>query len=83
MISDIKITIIRSNRKTLSIQLKSGEIIARVPLLMNDKEIYSFVKSKKSLIEKNLAKIDEREKAIRDMLPSTTEEINALAEKRR
>ncbi len=77
----MKVAIIRSNRKTLSIQLKSGEIIARAPLRMKDREIYSFIDSKKSWIEKNLAKMEEREKAISEVQPFTQEEINALAEK--
>ena len=81
MNADIKINIIRTDRKTLSIQLKHGEIIARAPLRMKDKEIYSFIESKKSWIEKNLAKIEEREKAISEVQPFTQEEINALAEK--
>ncbi|MBQ8029674.1 MAG: DUF45 domain-containing protein [Clostridia bacterium] len=78
---DVKVNIIRSDRKTLSIQLKTGEIIARAPLHMKDEEIYSFIESKKSWVEKNLAKIEEREKAISDVQPFTQEEINALAEK--
>ncbi len=78
---NIKVTIIRSNRKTLSIQLKFGEIIARAPLRMKDKEIYSFIESKKSWIEKNLSKIEEREKAISEAQPFTQDEIKALAEK--
>ena len=78
---DVKVNIIRSDRKTLSIQLKTGEIIARAPLRMKDKEIYSFIDSKKLWIEKNLAKIEEREKAISEVQPFTQEEINALAEK--
>ena len=78
---NIKVNIIRSNRKTLSIQLKPGEIIARAPLRMKDKEIYSFIESKRSWIEKNLAKIEEHEKAIGEVKPFTQEEINALAEK--
>lgn len=77
----MKVTIIRSNRKTLSIQLNSGEIIARSPLNIKDKEIYGFIESKKSWIEKNLAKMEEREKAISEVLPFTQEEINAFAEK--
>ena len=81
MSAEVKISIIRSNRKTLSIQLKNGEIIARAPLRMKDKDIYSFIESKKSWIEKNLAKIEEREKAISDVEPFTEEEIKALAEK--
>ena len=78
---EAKISIIRSNRKTLSIQLKNGEIIARAPLRMKDKDIYSFIESKKSWIEKNLAKMQEREQAISDVEPFTEEEIKALAEK--
>lgn len=78
---DVKVNIIRSDRNTLSIQLKTGEIIARAPLRMKDKEIYSFIESKKLWIEKNLAKIDEREKAISEVQPFTQEDINALAEK--
>lgn len=78
---NIRVNIIRSNRKTLSIQLKSGEIIARAPLRMKDKEIYSFIESKKSWIEKNLAKMEERQKVLDEVQPFTQEEINALAEK--
>lgn len=78
---DVKVNIIRSDRKTLSIQLKTGEIIARAPLHMKDEEIYSFIESKKLWVEKNLAKIEEREKAISEVQPFTQEEINALAEK--
>ena len=78
---EAKISIIRSSRKTLSIQLKNGEIIARAPLRMKDKDIYSFIESKKSWIEKNLAIIEEREKANSNAEAFTQEEIKALAEK--
>lgn len=81
ILSNIKVLIIRSNRKTLSIQLKAGEIIVRAPQRMKDEEVYEFIESKKSWIEKNLAKMEEREKAISDVQPFTQEEINALAEK--
>ena len=75
----MKVTIIRSSRKTLSMQLKPDEIVARAPLRMKDKEIYSFIESKKSWIEKNLAKINERQKALDEVQPFTEEEIKALA----
>ena len=80
---EAKISIIRSSRKTLSIQLKNGEIIARAPLRMKDKDIYSFIESKKSWVEKNLAIIEEREKANSNAEAFTQEEIKALAEKAR
>lgn len=81
MNADIKINIIRTDRKTLSIQLKHDEIIARAPLRMKDKEIYNFIEFKKAWIEKHLAAISEREKVLDDVQPFTQEEINALAEK--
>ena len=80
-IDNIKINIIHSDRKTLSIELKPGEIIARAPLSMKDKEIYRFIDSKKTWIEKNFAKINEREKAISESTSFTEEELKALAEK--
>ena len=78
---DAKTTIIRSNRKTLSIQLKHDEIIARAPLHMKDEEIYSFIESKKSWIEKKLAKMEERQKVLDEVQPFTEDEIKALVEK--
>lgn len=78
---EAKITIIRSNRRTLSIQLKHGEIIARAPLKMKDKDIYSFIESKKAWIEKNLAKLDQRQRAVNQTKPLTKEEIDALTRK--
>ena len=55
MIPDLRITIIRSDRKTLSVQIKNGELIARAPLRMKEKDIYAFIDSKKAWIEKHLA----------------------------
>lgn len=81
ILSNIKVLIIRSNRKTLSLQLKAGEIIVRAPQRMKDEEVYEFIESKKSWIEKNLSKIVEREKSISEVQLFTREEINALAEK--
>lgn len=78
---DVKVNIIRSDRKTLSIQLKTGEIIARAPLRMKDKEIYSFIESKKTWIEKNLAKMEERQKVLDEVQPFTEDEIKDLVEK--
>lgn len=79
--TDIKINIIRSSRKTLSVQLKNGEIIARAPLRMKDEDIYAFIESKKSWIEKHLYIMSERQKATAELKPFTQEEIKALTEK--
>ena len=79
--NDLKITIIRTNRKTLAVQLRRGEIIARVPLRMKGRDIYKFIESKKPWIEKHLAAMSEQEKALDGIKPFTQEEIKALAEK--
>ena len=76
-----EITVIRSNRKTLSVQLKRGQIIARAPLKMKDKEIRAFIEAKREWIEKNLVKIEEREKEKDVAEPFSEEEIAALYEK--
>lgn len=76
-----KVTIIRSSRKSLSIQLKPGKIIARAPLGMREKDIYSFIESKKTWIENNLKKINDRQKIINELQPFTPEEINAFTKK--
>ena len=81
MSRDIKITIIRSNRKTLSIELKPNEIIARSPSRMKEKEIFKFIELKKSWIDKHLAKLNERQKALEKLKPFTQEEIKRFTAK--
>ena len=81
MSNETKVTIIRSNRKTLSIELKSNEIIARAPARMKEKEIYKFIESKKSWIDKHLTKLNERQKVLDDLKPYTQEEIKQFTEK--
>lgn len=80
---DVKVTVIRTDRKTLAIQLKEGEIIARAPNRMSNKDIYGFIESKRGWIEKNLAAISERKRELEAVEPFTEKEIRALAEKAR
>ena len=78
---EAKITIIRSNRKTLSIELRPNEIIARAPMRMKEKEIYKFIDSKKLWIDKHLLKLNERQKVLDDLKPYTDEEIKQFTAK--
>ena len=80
MIPDLRITIIRSDRKTLSVQIKNGELIARAPLRMKEKDIYAFIDSKKAWIEKHLASSEEVKKALGEIQPFTEEELKELTE---
>ena len=81
MIPDLRITIIRSDRKTLSVQIKNGELIARAPLRMKEKDIYAFIESKKTWIEKHLASSKEKQKALGEIQPFTEEELKELVVK--
>ena len=56
--------IIRSNRKTITIQIKGdGQVIVRAPLRMPKADILSFVDKKKAWIEKHLDAIARRQPA--------------------
>lgn len=65
-----KLSIVRSDRKTLSIQVKYNEITVRAPLKMKDKEIYAFLEQKKQWIEKSLRSLSEKQKQMGEAIPS-------------
>lgn len=71
--------LIRSNRKTIALQIKGdGRIIVRAPLRMADRDIQRFVASKADWIEKHLVIIQQRQQ------PSgaafTMEQLHQLAD---
>ena len=74
-------TIIRSDRKTLALEIRQGGLIVRAPRGASDKEINEFVTKHKKWIEKNLLKMKEREKALDGIEHLSMSEIKALADK--
>ena len=67
-------TIIRSNRRSISITIDSdANLIVRAPRRMSDKAIAAFVASKEEWIEKHIKKVNERASK-RDEVPEFTEE---------
>ena len=79
--SNINISVMRSKRKTISIQIKPEGIIVRVPLQMREEEIQSFLERKRAWIEKHLALVEEEKKMLSELKPYTMDEIHALADK--
>ena len=75
--TDISYQIIRSARKTVSLQITpEGELLVRCPKRYPAREVERFVQSKRGWIEKHLNKIREA-----PALPRlTAEELHALAE---
>jgi len=67
--------IIRSSRKTISLQIKpNGELIVRCPRQMKNADVQAFVESKRGWIQKRLPKTDNQPH------PFTQEEIETLAD---
>ncbi|MBR5514834.1 MAG: M48 family metallopeptidase [Clostridia bacterium] len=76
----IKYTLIRSNRKTLAIEVNAKlEVIVRSPLFATQRSIDEFVNKHSSWIKKSIEKQENRNKT---RLPEpTTEEISAFKRK--
>lgn len=74
--TDISYEIIRSARKTISLQITpAGEVIVRCPKRYPAREVERFVESKRQWLQKHLTKIEERPK----LTPLTPEELRGLA----
>lgn len=78
-----KIRVVRSRRRTVSIQIDENlQITVRAPLRMSERAIGEFLEERSDWIEKNLQKMRERQEEMK-VLPEemlTVEEIRALAE---
>ncbi|MBR4290092.1 MAG: M48 family metallopeptidase [Oscillospiraceae bacterium] len=75
----VQYSIIRSNRKTISIQIQpDGKVIVRAPKRMRIEEIKRFVESKAGWIEKHLSNLTAQEQQ-----KLTDQELRALREKAR
>ncbi len=76
-----EVTVIKSKRKTISIQIKPNEVIVRVPTRMKQNEIEKFVETKRNWIEKHLQSVSEKQKHLQNTEPYTEEEIRSFVAK--
>lgn len=75
-------TIIRSNRKSLAIQVYPDlTVTVRAPRRMPDGEIARIVKEKEAWIERQLSKYEAEQKSAQQIVPFTGEELHDLAQK--
>lgn len=70
--------IIRSRRRTLSLQVKNNTVTVRAPLRTSDAEIRLFLEKHRAWLEKQLLKARAAEQARAGVRKLTTEEINDL-----
>ena len=79
--SQWKVTVVRSDRKTLSLQIKpDGSLLVRAPRKLPDREIQRFLREKSDWIEKNLSKVENANRAGAEA-PLSMEDIQALADR--
>lgn len=71
-------SVIRSKRKSVSIEIKNGEVLVRAPKRLKDKEIEKFILIKKLWIEKHLEKYKDRQEKLKDLTPFSDEEIKSF-----
>lgn len=76
-----EISVIKSKRKTISIQVKPNEIIVRAPLRMKEKEIEKIVETKRHWIEKHMKSVLEKQKLLQNIKPYSEEEIKSFVAK--
>ena len=80
-IINLSTTILRTKRKTLSIELKDDGLLVRAPKRMSNREIQAFILSKKDWIEKHQKIMEERRELLKQYPPYTEDELKELAKK--
>lgn len=83
---EYKIQIIRSNRKTLGLEIREeGTLLVRAPYRLPKKDILRFINEKSDWIEKSMKKVKERQEKTREELQDvqrlTMQEIEQLADR--
>lgn len=78
---DLPVKILRSRRKTISIELRTEGLLVRAPLKVGDREIQAFLEQKRGWIGKHWKQMQERRAGREPLAPYTQEEIQILAEK--
>ena len=77
----MKIEIIRSNRKTMSLEVtKDLNVLVRAPYKMPQEEIERFVEDRSLWIEKSIAKMKKRKEECKTQKKISAEDIKRLAE---
>ena len=75
--------LIRSDRRTMSAEIKQDRLIIRAPRRATQKDVDRFLRQHKQWIETHLARAEEREQAKAGLHRLTPEEIVELADKAR
>ena len=78
----MNIEIIKSNRKSLAIEIKTDlRVIVRAPIFVSNRDIQKFIADKSVWIEKTIEKVKMSNEQEKSMPKFTAEEIHNLADK--
>lgn len=80
-VGNITAKLLRSNRKTLSIEIKEEGITVRAPRWANNAEIKDFLLRKEDWIRKHQEKVRTRRKRMDELPPFTDRELQELTER--
>lgn len=75
-----EVLIVKSDRKTISIEIKPQKVIVRTPKHMKDQDIAAFINSKRSWIEKHISLLEQRQKSIQALEPYTEAQLKEIIE---
>ena len=73
--------VIRSNRKTMAIEIKQSKLTVKAPLLATNEEINAFMLKNKSWIEKHVAEAQAHQQAMDSVEQLSMDKIRLLADK--
>ena len=80
METNVKVTVIRGNRKTLAIRIIGENAVElRVPMLLTDAQIQAYLQQNRGWIEKHLRLYAQKQAERAALAPFTEEEIRAMA----
>lgn len=76
------IEIIRSDRKTVSVQVKSDlRVIVRAPWRMSDRVIQAYLQKNAAWIDRHVAEMKQKQATVREAPPFSQEEIERLTQR--
>ena len=73
--------VIRSNRKSMAVEIKLNKLIVRAPMQATNEDINAFMLKNKAWIEKHLAKAQAQQRAAASVKKLSIDEIQKLADK--
>ena len=73
-------TVIRSDRKTLALQIKGGKLIVRAPYGVSPMYVENFVREHMDWVNKQMARVEANRKTVMDLPPLGKEELLRLAQ---